>query len=77
MSTPRQEAARASAALAASKALDRATKAMNRYMSADRACGGRLEADDSRVLLVRSMSEYSGYLFAKFNVPLDLIGGRP
>lgn len=66
MTTNRKELARQRKAQAAAKALDRAVRAMNQYMFASGQCGEHLEADDGRVLLTGSMSEYSTYLHHAF-----------
>ena len=63
MSTPKTELKRAKAALKLAQKLNAAHEAVRQYIFACCDCGERYPyADDSRMLLQKSMSEYSGWL---------------
>jgi murein endopeptidase len=63
MSKEPKEMKRAKAAMALSKKLEAATKAMGVFVNACVTCGDPYpNADDTRVTLRSSMNEYSGWL---------------
>jgi hypothetical protein len=63
MTTPKQELKRAKAALKLAQKLNAANEATRQFIFACCDCGERYPyPDDSRMLLQKSMTEYSGWL---------------
>lgn len=55
------------AAVKLAKSLDQSCSSMNAYIRACQEAGHELKgADDGRLLLIRSMSEYAGWLHSKY-----------
>lgn len=70
MATPEKEQARKKAAIKAAAALEKARLAVHDYAMACRECddGSQVRAaDDGRVLLMGSMTEYAGWLSSVYD----------
>lgn len=68
------EAARKRAAINCARKLEAASKALGDFLGACNECGDSSKGrgpDDGRVILMRNINEYAGYLDSVYNKPID------